>query len=160
MTLSRTATDTARILTSGRLTLAVAESCTGGLLTHSLTNVPGSSLFLKAGLVCYANEAKIRVLGVPPSLLTHHGAVSAATAQAMARGVRCRIKADIGIGITGIAGPGGGTEKKPVGLVFIAAASARKTIFKKFIFKGTRLQIKEQAARAALLMLRSILITR
>lgn len=111
-----------RLLTEQRQTLAVAESCTGGLVSHRITNVPGASKVLLAGLVTYSNEAKEQLLGVPTDLLQHHGAVSASVAQAMADGVRRCSGADIGVAVTGIAGPGGGTSEKPVGTVYLAIA--------------------------------------
>ena len=110
-------------LSVGGYTLAVAESCTGGLLAQRLTDIPGSSKYFIEGVVTYANDAKTRSLGVEPILLLEHGAVSAPVAEAMAEGVRKRAGTDFGLSITGIAGPGGGTEEKPVGTVFIALSS-------------------------------------
>ncbi|HCX29625.1 MAG TPA: competence protein ComA, partial [Blastocatellia bacterium] len=107
-------------LTLGRYTLAVAESCTGGLIAQRLTEVPGSSKYFIEGAVTYSNDAKTRTLGVEPVLLLEHGAVSAPVAQAMAEGIRKRARTDYGLAVTGIAGPGGGSEEKPVGLVYIA----------------------------------------
>ncbi len=140
-------------LTSSRKTLSTAESCTGGLIAHTLTNVPGSSDWFKGGVTAYANEAKTTLLSVPAPLIREHGAVSAPVAKAMAEGMRKRLKTDFAIATTGIAGPGGGTPQKPVGLVFIAITSAQKTIVQKFIFKGTRLQIKTQTSHMALKLL-------
>ncbi len=142
----------AHLLISAHKTVATAESCTGGLIAHTLTNVPGSSNWFKGGVISYANEAKTVFLGVPAPLIKDHGAVSAAVAKAMAQGARKRFKTDFAIATTGIAGPGGGTPSKPVGLVFIAFASAKKIIVKKFIFKGTRLSIKDQTLQKALRM--------
>ena len=143
----------AKLLTTRKLTLATAESCTGGLISHTLTNIPGSSSFYKGGAVAYANDIKIRLVGVPAGLIQKHGAVSAQVARAMAEGIRTKARSDFSLAVTGIAGPSGGTRTKPVGLVFIAAASLRQTSIKRFLFKGTRQQIKAQAAAAALALL-------
>lgn len=135
------------------LTLAVAESCTGGLVSHRITNVPGSSRYFRLGVVAYANEAKIRVLGVDSHLLATCGAVSEEVAMAMASGVRQAAAADVGIGITGIAGPEGGTPEKPVGLVFTALDFAGGVQARRDLYEGERQTIKERAAQGALLML-------
>ena len=134
-------------------TLAIAESCTGGLIGDRLTNIPGTSAFFLLGVIAYAYAAKTRVLGVPLTLLKKHGAVSAPVARVMAQGVRQILNTDYGLAITGIAGPGGATKTKPVGLVFIALATREKTIVKKCLFKGSRLVIKNAAAQTALKML-------
>lgn len=134
-------------------TLAIAESCTGGLVSHLLTNMAGSSQFFKLGIIAYANCAKTKILKVPPDLLKKHGAVSKPVAEAMARGVRQILNTDYGLSITGIAGPSGGSKAKPIGLVFIAVSRRQKTIVKKCLFKGSRLSIKQQAAQTALKML-------
>ena len=134
-------------------TLAVAESCTGGLIGHSLTNIPGASKFFLLGVIAYDNAAKSKILGVPPALIKKHGAVSKQVVRAMAQGVRQILNTDYGIGVTGIAGPGGGSQDKPVGLVFIALSTRSKTTVKKFLFKGKRLAIKNQACQTALKML-------
>lgn len=136
-----------------KLTLALAESCSGGLVSHRLTNISGSSCFLKAGIVAYSNEAKIKILKVPSSLIKQFGAVSHETACAMAKGVRKVFKTDFGIAITGIAGPTGGTKTKPVGLTFIAVSSKEKVECIECRFKGNRLQIKTKAADEALNLL-------
>jgi len=112
-----------RLLAERGLTVAVAESCTGGLIAHRLTNVPGSSRYFLGGVVAYANEVKERMLGVRPETLRQHGAVSRETALEMARGVRRLLGADIALSATGIAGPAGGTPEKPVGLVYVALAA-------------------------------------
>ena len=135
------------------LTIATAESCSGGLIAHSLTNISGSSDYFDRGVVSYSNKSKNELLGVSMSLIEEFGAVSEPVAKAMAEGVRKRSKADIGISTTGIAGPTGGTEDKPVGLVFIAVAARSKKMVRKHRFKGTRQQIKNKAAGAALKLL-------
>lgn len=141
-------------LTGSGLTLATAESCTGGLVAHRLTNIAGSSAWFRGGVVAYANEAKVRDLGVSESILQTDGAVSAAVARAMAEGVRARFGTDLGLGITGIAGPGGGTAQKPVGLVYCAVADARGTDVKEHRFNGRRAIIKEWSAQMALDLVR------
>ena len=133
--------------------LAVAESCSGGLLSHRITNIPGSSRYFNGGVTAYSNRVKSDLLGIKPSLLKSRGAVSAEVALAMARGARRALKAEVGIGITGIAGPGGGSPQKPVGLVFAAVVTPEGEKVRTFHFSGTRLQIKRQAARAALELL-------
>ncbi len=138
------------LLIENHQTLAVAESCSGGLLAHRLTNVPKASEAMTLGIVAYSNTAKINLLKVPFDLLRDQGAVSQDVAIAMARGVRLMIQTNFGIGISGIAGPGGGTRAKPVGLVFIAIATEDETLCLKCKFPGTRTQIKQQAATQAL----------
>ena len=145
-------------LAVGGYTLSVAESCTGGLLAQRLTEVPGSSKYFTEGVVTYANEAKTRVLGVEPILLLEHGAVSAAVAEAMAEGIRSRAETDFGLSITGVAGPSGGTEEKPVGTVFIALASEVGTEHRKLKLPGDRQLIRWRASQAALDLLRRRLI--
>jgi len=134
--------------------LAAAESCTGGLVTSRLTDVPGSSRYVGASIVAYANEAKVSLLGVPEALLEAHGAVSEPVARAMAEGIRARAGADLGLGITGIAGPSGGTPEKPVGTVAVALASPGGTVARTFRFFGDRELVKFQASQAALDMVR------
>lgn len=136
------------------LTLAVAESCTGGLITHRLTRVPGSSTYVDRGVTCYANRAKIELLGVAESLLKKYGAVSAQVAKAMAQGVRTGSKVDVGLSVTGIAGPGGGTARKPVGLVYVGLAASKGTSTTAFRFYGERDAITLRASQAALDVLR------
>ena len=142
-----------RLLTEKKQTLAIAESCTGGLITHRLTNVPGSSAYIIASVIAYAYEAKVAALGVSWDTLNKFGAVSAETVTEMARGAREKFSATIGLAITGIAGPGGGTPDKPVGLVYIALADANDVIVERHIWRGNRLQNKEQSAQAALELL-------
>ena len=138
--------------------IAIAESCTGGLILSRLTDVPGSSDYVKQGVVVYSNEAKTELLGVPPELLDTHGAVSEPVATAMASGIRARAGVDVGVGVTGIAGPGGGSEAKPVGTVAIAASTPVGDRVRTFRFHGEREQIKFQASQAALDMVRRMLM--
>jgi len=145
-------------LAVGGYTLAVAESCTGGLLAQRLTDVPGSSKYFIEGVVAYANEAKTRELGVEPMLLMEHGAVSAPVAEAMAEGIRRKAETDFGLSVTGIAGPGGGSEDKPVGLVYIALAAEAGTEHRKLTLPGDRQLIRWRASQAALDLLRRRLI--
>lgn len=132
------------------LRLGLAESCTGGLVGHRLTNVAGSSTYYMGSVTAYAYEAKVRLLGVSWTTLEQHGAVSAETVSEMALGCRRALAADIGIAISGIAGPGGGTPEKPVGTVCMALSAADGIWTRKFNFDGDRLAVKEQAAEAAL----------
>lgn len=132
------------------LRLGLAESCTGGLVGHRLTNVAGSSTYYMGSVTAYAYEAKVRLLGVSWTTLEQHGAVSAETVTEMALGCRRALAADIGIAISGIAGPGGGTPEKPVGTVWMALSAADGVWTRKFNFDGDRLAVKEQAAEAAL----------
>lgn len=143
----------AKKLIAGQKTLAIAESCTGGLLSHRLTNISGSSAFLIATVVSYANRAKVKLLKVPASVIETNGAVSAPVAKLMARNMQKLFNTDFGVAITGIAGPTGGTDHKPVGLVFIAVGSRKKLFAERNLFKGSRLQIKTQAAHRALELL-------
>ncbi len=143
----------ARVLTNKKLTLALAESCTGGLVADSLTNIPGSSKYFILGIVAYSNEAKVKLLNIPGDILKQHGAVSKETALMLAQNVKRLGQTDVGLGITGIAGPGGATPSKPVGLVFIAVSLGHYNYFKKFNFSGNRLKIKRSAKDAALHLL-------
>jgi nicotinamide-nucleotide amidase len=147
-----------RSLSAHGLSLAVAESCTGGLIGHRLTQVPGSSAYLDRVIVCYSNRAKRELLGVPERLLKHHGAVSPEVAAAMARRVRSRSRTSIGLSVTGIAGPGGGTTTKPVGLVYVGLDTGSPPrpgqATRVFRFHGNRETIKLRASQAALNMLR------
>jgi nicotinamide-nucleotide amidase len=147
------------LLREKHLTVAVAESCTGGLLTSRLTDVPGSSAYVDRGFVCYSNRSKVELLDVPEAILKDHGAVSDPAARAMAEGARARAGTNIGIGITGIAGPDGGTPAKPVGTVSIAVIADGETRVRTFQFVGGREQVKFQATQAALNMLRLMLGT-
>jgi len=145
-------------LSVGGYTLAVAESCTGGLLAQRLTEISGASRYFIEGVVVYANEAKTRLLGVEPVLLLEQGAVSAPVAEAMAEGVRERARTDFGLAVTGIAGPEGGSEEKPVGLVYIALADDAHTEHRRLMLPGDRHLIRWRASQAALDLLRRRLI--
>ncbi|MEO7299293.1 MAG: competence/damage-inducible protein A [Verrucomicrobiota bacterium] len=135
-------------------TLAVAESCTGGFISHRLTNVPGSSAVFPNGLITYSNESKQRLLGVRGETLAEFGAVSETCAREMAKGVRARSKSDYGIAVTGIAGPGGGTKEKPVGTVFIAVATSAKTVVRHHVFQYDRETFKFVVSQQALDLVR------
>ena len=148
----------ARLLLSRKKTVAVAESCTGGLISHKLTNVPGSSGYYMQGAVTYSNAAKTAVLGVDSRLLEQFGAVSRQVAKAMAEGVRQWAGTDIGLAVTGIAGPGGGSAAKPVGLVYFGISYPGGAKAFRRQFAGDRLQVKERAALAALDILRRYLL--
>jgi nicotinamide-nucleotide amidase len=136
------------------LRLALAESCTGGLLSARLTEVPGASAVLERAFVTYANQAKVEEIGVDPALLQRQGAVSEETASAMAEGAMRAARVDVGVGITGIAGPDGGTPEKPVGLVFVATCGAAGARVRRSIFPGGRERVRFQATQVALEMLR------
>jgi len=140
-----------------KLTIATAESCTGGLIGHTLTNVSGSSEYFERGIISYSNKAKVELLGVSESLLKEQGAVSEEVAKTMAENVRKRSDVNIGISTTGIAGPIGGTKEKPVGLVYIGVSTEKDNIVKKFIFTGDRIQNKVSTCNVALNMLLEIL---
>jgi nicotinamide-nucleotide amidase len=140
------------------LSLATAESCTGGLVGGRLTEVPGSSDVFVGGVICYSNRLKTEQLGVPPALLAEHGAVSEAAARAMAEGARVRMGVDLAVSITGIAGPGGGTEEKPVGTVWTAVASSGATEARRTVFLGARREIRERAAQTALFLVHRSLL--
>ncbi|MDQ7801183.1 MAG: competence/damage-inducible protein A [Armatimonadota bacterium] len=152
----------ARLLRDSGLRVAVAESCTGGLVGERLTAVPGSSAYFLGGVVAYGNEAKVKLLGVPQRLLEQFGAVSAEVAEAMARGVRETFRADLGLGVTGVAGPGGGTEAKPVGRVYLAVADPRssRTVRADFGEEPGREGVRRLASQAALNLLRRYLLER
>lgn len=139
-------------------TLAVAESCTGGLISKGLTNISGSSRYFPLGLVAYSNQVKQSLLGVPRNILKRFGAVSKEAARLMAKNIRELAKTDLGLGVTGIAGPKGATKNKPVGLVHIALASPRKVQCKKFYFHGDRSAVRLRASQAALDMVRRYLM--
>jgi nicotinamide-nucleotide amidase len=147
-----------QLLIDRSLTIAAAESCTGGLMMSRLTDVPGSSAYVSGGVVVYSNELKVELAGVPAAVIEKHGAVSEPVAFALAEGVRSRTGASIAVGITGIAGPSGGTPEKPVGTVAVAVASAfAPTRSRLFWLYGTRTMIKFQAAQMGLDMVRRLL---
>ncbi|MEO5964421.1 MAG: CinA family protein [Candidatus Limnocylindrales bacterium] len=135
------------------LTVATAESCTGGLVAHLLTEVPGSSAYVRGGIVAYADEVKRAQLGVPADVLAAHGAVSAQVAVAMAEGVRDRLETDLGVSVTGVAGPDGGSESKPVGLVYVAVAGLGAPLVRRFLWSGDRSANKRDSAAAAIELL-------
>lgn len=147
-----------RMLAERGLTIAVAESCTGGIISDRLTDVSGSSRYFERGFITYSNESKTAELGVPAGLLAEHGAVSKEVAQAMAKGARERAKTDIGLSTTGIAGPTGGTQEKPVGLVWIGYSDHSQTLALRFNFVDERRRIKERASQAALELVRRALL--
>lgn len=148
-----------KLLQQHHLTLAVAESCTGGLLAARITDIPGSSAYFEGGVVAYSYEAKKRILGVSATTLEAHGAVSAETAIAMAEGMRRLLGVDLAIAITGIAGPTGATPQKPVGLTYIALAWAQGAECRKYVWTGNRWENREQSVRAALELLQEYLET-
>ncbi len=143
-----------RLLTERKFTVATAESCTGGLIGHRLTQVPGSSAYVDRGVICYSNRAKTELLGVPAALIEKHGAVSAEVAAAMAQGIRERAGVSVGLSVTGIAGPGGATPTKPVGLVYVGLNTEEGTTTTEHRFHGDRSVIKQRASQAALNILR------
>lgn len=136
-----------------KLTLAIAESCTGGLVGNKITNVPGSSKYFQMSIVAYSDEVKNKVLGVPIDVLREFGAVSSQTATAMAKRAKKLAQTDVGLGITGIAGPDGGTKERPVGLVYIAIVTDDKVVCRECRFDGQRQDIKNQTAQKVLELL-------
>ncbi|NJL17623.1 MAG: nicotinamide-nucleotide amidohydrolase family protein [Nitrospira sp.] len=150
-----------RLLRQQSRTVAVAESCTGGLIGQRLTQVPGSSAYVDRVAVCYSNRAKIEMLGVAETLLNEHGAVSREVAAAMAKGMRERAGVSVALSVTGIAGPGGATETKPIGLVYIGLDGGSDDVMtKECRFHGDRSVIQQRAAQAALDMLRRWLVSK
>jgi nicotinamide-nucleotide amidase len=147
-----------RLLAGRKATVAVAESCTGGLITHRLTNIAGSSRYVERSFVVYSNTAKQELLGVPEAVLAGHGAVSEPVARLMAEGARRAAATTHGLSVTGIAGPDGGTPEKPVGTVFIAVATPDQTVVKKIFYPGSREKVKMMTAQSALNMLRLVLL--
>lgn len=147
-----------QLLGSKRKTLGVAESCTGGLIGHKITNIAGSSIYFKGSIVAYSNQAKIKILGVAEKVLSKYGAVSSQVVLQMAGGARRIAGADFGLATTGIAGPGGATKTKPVGLVYIALTSDKGNVSREFKFTGTRLEIKEKVSSTALNLLHKHLL--
>lgn len=149
--------DVVNLLVSSRKTLAVAESCTGGLLGGRITAVSGSSACFLGGFITYSNQLKTRLAGVPGELLERHGAVSREVAGAMAEGARRAAGADYAVSITGIAGPGGGTQTKPVGLVYIGLAKQDGSVIQKHVFPGDRDSVRFSAVEEALKLLLDVL---
>lgn len=140
--------------------VGVAESCTGGRVGDALTDVAGSSAYVAGGIIAYEDAAKIRLLGVPAPVLAAHGAVSAQVAVAMAEGARARLRVDVAVGVTGIAGPGGATPGKPVGLTYVAAADDAGSVVRRFTWAGDREANKAASARAALELLEERVVRR
>jgi nicotinamide-nucleotide amidase len=145
------------LLTEKKLTISVAESLTGGLVADRITNIPGSSAYFERGVVTYSNRSKTELLGVPENVIKQHGAVSKEVAVLMAEGVRKASGTDIGLSTTGIAGPSGGTDQKPVGTVFVAVSDGKRTICRDFLFKWERRRIKEITTQWALDLTRRFL---
>ena len=142
-----------KILQERSLTLGLAESCTGGLVASRITDVPGSSAYFTAGLVTYSNKAKSKFLSVPDGVIARHGAVSNIVAERMAKGVRAAAGVDVGLSITGIAGPAGGSPEKPVGTVFMALATRKEVFVRKFYFSGNRREVRKRSSEEALIIL-------
>ncbi len=147
------------VLRKSRQTLAIAESCTGGLVSSAVTAIPGSSDYFLGAVIAYSDRIKSSFLGVPKELLHRYGAVSPETALSLAVNVRKRSGSDYGLAVTGIAGPTGGSRTKPVGLVYIGLAYGRNSTVKKFIFKGPRSSVRSQAAQKALALLKEALLS-
>lgn len=144
------------LLTKNKKTLAIAESCTGGLVSDLVTNVPGSSVYFMGGITAYSNQSKIDLLKVPEKIIQEEGAVSRTCAITMAQNIRKLLRTDIGVGLVGIAGPNGGTAQKPTGSVYIAVTDGEKTICKLYRFEGDRLQVKQKAGETALKMVKEL----
>jgi PncC family amidohydrolase len=142
-----------KLLTDAGMTLVVAESCTGGMLGSWLTAVPGSSTYFLGGVISYADDIKVNMLGVPATVIRETGAVSAESALAMSQGVRTLLDADVGVSITGVAGPGGGSETKPVGTTYIALVGPSFERVEHRIWHGDRASNREESARLALQMI-------
>jgi len=147
----------AAILKKKKKTIALAESCTGGLISHRITNIPGSSKYFKGEIVAYSNEIKRSILDVPSDIIKKNGAVSRAAVRAMAKGARSVFGTDIAAAVTGIAGPGGGSRAKPVGLAYIAVCSKKSCKTRKILVKGSREEIKSAFAEAVLREIREFL---
>ncbi|MBE0432385.1 nicotinamide-nucleotide amidohydrolase family protein [candidate division WOR-3 bacterium] len=153
----RAAVATGRLLAKKKLTISVCESCTGGMLSAAITSVPGSSRYFLGGVIAYSDAIKMSVIKVAPSVIRRSGAVSAASARAMALGVRKITGSDIGAAITGIAGPGGGSRHKPVGTVYIAMATKKKVSVRKYSFNGRRQMVRKSAIRETFALLKEML---
>ncbi len=150
--------DIGSTLVKKKLTLSVCESCTGGMLGSIVTQVTGSSKYFLGGVIAYSNEIKRKIVGVRSETLKKYGAVSAEVAREMAQAVRKKFRSDIGIGITGIAGPSGGSKEKPVGLVYISLSYKKIVFIKRLLFKGNRDQIRRKACNEALMLLSRLLV--
>ena len=146
-------TKVAQRLIKSHKTVSIAESCSGGLVAHRLTNIPGSSKFFKLGMIAYSYESKQKLLKIPAVILKRYGAVSSQVVELLAQNVQNLSNTDFGIGITGIAGPGGATRRKPIGLVYIAISTKNEIFVKRCLFKGRRTAIKKQTADQALRLL-------
>jgi len=146
-----------KLLIKNKKSIAVAESCTGGFLSNLLTQIPGSSKYFILGVIAYSNKAKENILKVPVNIIAKKGAVSINVAERLAKSVRLMAKTNFGIGITGIAGPSGGSKEKPVGTVFIAIDTKNKQICKKFNFTGSRITIRKKAALKALELVKDLI---
>lgn len=149
--------EVAKLLLKNKKTIAIAESCTGGLICHELTNISGSSKYFKLGLVVYSKQAKSKLLKIKKQDLNRFGVVSKKITALMAQSVRKFARTDIGLATTGIAGPSGGSKKNPVGTVYIALAFRNSIFVEKFKFKGSRTQIKNKAKNKALLLIKQCL---
>lgn len=149
--------DLQHIALARHVTIATAESCTGGLVGHSITANAGSSAYYRGGVVSYADEVKIDLLGVPAATVERHGAVSAQVAVAMAEGVRTRVGADVGVAVTGVAGPDGGSDAKPVGLTYVAVAGPAGHQVRRHVWDGDRADNKIRSAAAAVELLVAVL---
>jgi len=152
--------EVARLLISLKMTISVAESCTGGLICHRLTNISGSSDYLERGVVSYSNRSKIELLGVSSQVIREHGAVSQSCVESMAIGIKRLAGTDLGLAVSGIAGPTGGTNDKPVGTVHMALAWDEDVQCWKYLFEGSREEIKEKASEQALIQIRDHLTVR
>ncbi len=141
--------------TKSKITLAVAESCTGGYISNMITNIPGASNVFERGIICYSNLSKITLLNIDPDYLIQYGAVSEIVAKHLANNIRILSNVTIGIGITGIAGPTGGTPEKPVGLVYIGFSTQKETLVKKYQFKANRITFKEKVLEKILTLLQN-----
>ena len=153
----KTNVEIGNLLSENGLSLAIAESCTGGLVSHKITNVPGSSNYFDRAVVSYSNRSKLELLDVGEDTLYNHGAVSRPVAREMAEGVKKLAGTEVGLSTTGIAGPGGGTEEKPVGLTYIGISTEDITQVKKFLFQGDRQKNKQLATLKALESLIAVL---
>ncbi|MFH1231274.1 MAG: CinA family protein [Planctomycetota bacterium] len=147
----------ASLLLKKRLTLSVAESCTGGLICHKLTTTPGISASLKEGIVCYSNTSKMKRLGIPIKTIAKYGAVSPQICHLMAKNIVKSERSDLGLAVTGIAGPSGGTPSKPAGLIYIGISFRGKISVKKYNLRGKRTSIQEKSANEALRLLEQVI---